>query len=89
MFDEGIATIFSPGLSSGARDGSSTMVIFSGMSSCPVVRHPARSINITAWDFGATVLLISSRCACMASVLANGMINAAPCRSKAYPVLIR
>ncbi len=70
--------MFSTGLSSGAREGKRTGVMFSGMSSSPVVCQPARSIKRTAWESGATAREISFRWACMAWVLAYGMTNAAP-----------
>ena len=45
--------MFSTGLSSGAREGKKTGVMFPGMWSSPVVCQPARSTKRTAWARGA------------------------------------
>ena len=64
--------------SSGERDGSRMMVRFLGTLSWSVLCHPARSIRTTPWALAATLQLISSRCICMAAVLAKGSMRAAP-----------
>ena len=69
---------FSTGFSSGDLDGSRMAVMFLGIVSLLVVCQPARSISTTAWALRATCLLISSRCSCVASLLAVGRTKAAP-----------
>ena len=70
--------MFSTGFSTGDREGSRMMVRFLGTLSLSVLCHPARSIRTTPWAFAATLQLISSRCICMARVLAKGSMRAAP-----------
>lgn len=60
--------ICSTGFNSGERDGRKISVMFFGTVSILVVCHPARSSSSTACDPRATMVEISSRCICMASV---------------------
>ena len=52
--------------------------MFPGTTSAPAKCHPAWSSRRTAWAPGATVALISARCACIACVSQNGMTSPAP-----------
>ena len=70
--------MFSTGFNSGEREGSRMMVRFFGTLSLPVLCQPARSIRTTPWALAATLQLISSRCICIARVLAKGSMRAAP-----------
>src|SRR5215217_1986837 len=67
--------MFSTGLSSGAREGRKTRVMFFGTTKRPVVCQPARSRRSTAWAPRRTRLETSTRWSCIASL---GMASAAP-----------
>jgi hypothetical protein len=69
---------FSTGFSSGERGGSGRSVMLTGTTSDPARCQPAWSSSRTAWASGATMALISARCACIASVSQNGMTSPAP-----------
>ena len=69
---------FSTGFSSGDRGGRGRRVMLSGISSRPVVCHPAWSRITTAWAPGRTCEEISSRCHGIARVSQRGRTSAAP-----------
>src|SRR5215204_5392696 len=70
--------MFSTGLSSGAREGRKTRVMFFGTTRRELVCQPARSSRSTAWAPRRTRLETSPRWSCMASVAAYGLARAAP-----------
>src|SRR5215204_2640786 len=72
--------MFSTGLSSGAREGRKTRVMFFGTTRRPVVCQPARSRRSTAWAPRRTRLEISTRWSCIASLSGHGERRAGAAR---------